>query len=132
MRVGAEAMIAAITRVLGVNSIIIYVLGLLLLGAGIWLYGGYKHYEGKVEGMHSEQLKWASRMAELRAENERKRQAAQSQIDLVEAETLSQQKRADEAQALLEEQIHETENAAPGSAPAFPKRLSDAINPVGR
>lgn len=125
-------MIAAISRVLGLNSIIVYVLGLLLLGAGIWLYGSYKHYEGKVEGIHSEQLKWASKMAELRAENERKRQAAQSRIDRIEAETLSQQKRAVEAEAMLEDQIHENENAAPGSGPAFPKRLSDAINPVGR
>lgn len=119
-------MIAALSRVLGLNSITVYVLGLLLLAGGIWFYGGYNYYQGKVEGIHSEQLKWATKMAELRAEHERKRQAAQAEIDRVEAETLSQQKRADEAEAQLEEQINATETAAPGGKPAFPKRLSDA------
>lgn len=125
-------MIAAIARLLGLNTLVVWVVIAALAGGSLWGYGAYKYRQGITEGTHREQLAWATKMAELRAENERKLLAAQAEIDRIESETLSQQKRADEAEAQLEELIHDNETTAPGGGAVLPKRLSDGLNAQGR
>lgn len=125
-------MIAAVARLLGLNTLVVWLIVALAAGGSLWGYGAYQYRAGKTEGALVEQTKWLTKMAELRAENERRRQAAQAEIDRIEAETLSQQKRAEEAEAHLEELIHDNETTAPSGGAILPKRLSDGLNAQGR
>lgn len=124
-------MISTIARALGLNALAVYAIIAAILIGSVWGYGHLKYRAGLSEGALTEQVKWLDKMAEVRAENERKRQAAQAQINRIEKTVIDEQKRADQAEAALEELIHETENAAPSGA-VLPKRLSDGLNAQGR
>lgn len=124
-------MIATIARALGINALVAYALIALIGASSVWGYGALKYRAGKADGALTEQTMWLTKMAEVRAENERKRQAAQAQINRIESEVLSQQKRAAEAETALEEIIHEIETDAPVGA-LLPRKLSIQLDKIGR
>lgn len=124
-------MIATIARALGINTLVTYALVAMLGVGSLWGYGALKYRAGKADGALTEQTLWLTKMAELRAENERKRRIAQTEIDRIESEVLSQQRRAAEAEAALEEIIHEFETDAPSGA-LLPRKLSNSLNKIGR
>ncbi|PSJ60734.1 hypothetical protein [Pseudaminobacter soli (ex Li et al. 2025)] len=124
-------MISTIARALGLNALAVYAIIAVALIGSVWGYGHLRYRAGLSEGALTEQVKWLDKMAEVRAENERKRQAAQAQINRIESEFLSQQKRAAEAETALEEIIHEIETDAPLGA-LLPRKLSNQLNATGR
>ena len=110
----------------------IAVLGVLIFYEGIpWILDGRVDVARK-EGMQQERILWEEARRKVLAQMEAARKKAQAEIDRIEAETLEQQRRADEAEAALQEAIHEQENSAGAGAPVLPKRLSDALRQIGR
>lgn len=110
----------------------IAVVGVLIFYEGIpWILDGRVGIARK-EGIQQERILWEEARRKVLAQMEAARKAAQAEINRIEAETLEQQRRADEAEAALSEAIHEQESGAGAGAPVFPKRLSDALRPIGR
>lgn len=84
------------------------------------------------QGAAQERLLWEEARRRMLAKQQAERQAAQAAIDQAEQEYHNQQNRAAEAEAALEELLHELETADPAPGAVLPKRLSDHLNQIGR
>lgn len=125
-------MIGWIAKALGLNTLIVWTLVALFVVGSVWGYGALKYRAGVSDGKTAETLVWTQKMADLRLKLESDRRAAQVKIDDIEKKYLEQRQLADLLDEQLEFVIHEI-GAGDGSvAPAIRRKLSNALDKIGR
>ena len=124
-------MIAVIAKALGLNTLIVWALVALLGVGSVWGYGTLKYRAGIAEGKAAEALIWTKKMADLRLKLESDRKVAQATINDIEKKYFEQRQLAEALDAELELAIHELEVSG-DAKPALSRRLSNALNKVGR
>lgn len=125
-------MIGWIAKALGLNTLIVWALVALFGVGSVWGYGTLKYRAGVSDGKTAETLVWTQKMADLRLKLESDRRAAQVKIDDIEKKYLEQRQLADLLDAELENAIHEIEAGGSAGGPALRRRLSRALDAIGR
>jgi hypothetical protein len=121
-----------IAKALGLNTLIVWALVALFGVGSVWGYGALKYRAGVNDGKAAEALVWTQKMADLRLKLESDRKAAQAKIDDTEKKYLEQRQLADLLDEQLELAIHELEAGGGAGGPALRRRLSRALDAIGR
>ncbi|WP_192248439.1 hypothetical protein [Mesorhizobium caraganae] len=124
-------MIGTVAKLLGLDSLIVYVIIAVLAGGGIWAWSAHRYHAGYNAGSAHERIAWQEQREKDLAQQAADKRAAQAEIDRLEAELQleAQQRKDDQADADLQK----AQAASPTKKNiCLPREVGRAMNRQGR
>lgn len=125
---------------IGLSKPLIYLITIVVIVLALWGWDHYRYNQGYNLGVNQERDKWIAAQNELQRQMDEERRAAEKEIARIEREYIEKSRsfteQIDDLEKVISELKEEDEkeeiNPNTNSRILFNKRLSDAINSIGR